>query len=163
MGRFSPTGIEGPVQRVSTDAWAIEACPHHGPGLAIAADGAWHVAWWSGGGARRGLFHAFSRDDGRHFSSPQALGEARHQPGHGRLLATASGLLLAWREFDGETTRIRLQRSADGLAWSDAEELAATRHAADRPVLLQDGRRAYLSWQTADEGWRLIPLPGTTT
>jgi hypothetical protein len=163
VGRFTEASLDGRLHRVSTDAWAIEACPHHGPGLAIGADGTWHVTWWSGGGARRGLFHAYSTDAGANFSAPVALGEARHQPGHGRLLAMRDGLLLAWREFDGETTRIRLQRSADGRSWTAPEDVAATRDAADRPVLLQGGGRAYLSWQTAAEGWRLMPLPGAAT
>jgi len=163
VGRFTEAGIEGAPHRVSTDAWAIDACPHHGPGFAVAADGAWHIAWWSGGGARRGLFHAFSTDGGTSFSDPIALGEARQQPGHGRLLATPDGLLVVWREFDGETTRIRLQCSADGRVWQTPKDVAITRDAADRPVLLRDARRAYLSWQTAAEGWRLIPLAATAT
>jgi hypothetical protein len=68
-----------------------------------------------------------------------------------------------WREFDGETTRIRLQCSADGRVWQTPKDVAITRDAADRPVLLRDARRAYLSWQTAAEGWRLIPLAATAT
>jgi hypothetical protein len=56
-----------------------------------------------------------------------------------------------------------LQCSADGRVWQTPKDVAITRDAADRPVLLRDARRAYLSWQTAAEGWRLIPLAATAT
>jgi hypothetical protein len=163
VGRIAADGSVDAPHRISRDAWAIEACPHHGPAFAIEAGGAWHAAWWSGGGQRRGLFHARSTDQGRSFSEPAALGDARRQPGHPQLLSTAQGLLLAWQEFDGEAMRVRLQRSADGVTWGAPRDIAETRDAADRPLLVSDGRAAFLSWQTAAEGWRLLPLPAEAT
>ena len=40
-------GAAAPVTaRATTDRWAIEACPHHGPGLAAAKDGGYHAVWF---------------------------------------------------------------------------------------------------------------------
>jgi len=36
--------------------------------------------------------------------------------------------------------------------------IAETKNASDQPMLLAEGGRAYLSWLTHDEGYRLIAL-----
>jgi hypothetical protein len=40
--------IAAPVTtvRATFDEWHINACPHHGPGLATAADGGFHTVWF---------------------------------------------------------------------------------------------------------------------
>src|SRR5207249_9208192 len=55
---FNDATTPGPLRRVSVDDWKLEACPHHGPSLAIAPDGSYHVAWFTDGKARKGLFYA---------------------------------------------------------------------------------------------------------
>ncbi len=153
--------MEGPF-RIAEDNWAIDACPHHGPALAVDAAGRWHAAWYSGGGDHAGLFYAASTDAGRHFATPRALGNAARQPGHPQLLALGERLLLIWQEFDGEQMRVMLEESRDGGAhFSAPREIASTADAADQPQLVTDRRAAYLSWQTRAEGWRLLTLePG---
>jgi hypothetical protein len=32
--------------RASFDGWKLDACPHHGPGLALAAQGGYHAVWF---------------------------------------------------------------------------------------------------------------------
>lgn len=159
MARIGRDGrLEG-VQRVSQDNWAIEACPHHGPANAVDGSGRWHVAWWSGGGERRGLFYARSADAGRSFTPPRALGAPARQSGHAQLLAFGERVLLAWREFDGERMRILGQRSADGgTHWSAPEVLAETPDTAEQPRLVAQQGRAYLSWLTRAESWRFLPV-----
>jgi hypothetical protein len=148
-----------PVHRVSVDDWAIDACPHHGPSLAVAPDGAYHVAWFTEGKARQGLFYARSTDGGRSFSAPVPVGDPDRQPGRAQLLAAAGAVWLAWQDFDGEETTISLMTSRDGGAsWSAPRRVARTIDAADQPVLVGDGERVFLSWLTKAESYRLLPL-----
>jgi hypothetical protein len=149
----------GPIHRVSADHWAIDACPHHGPSLAIADDGSYHAAWFSGGGVRQGVFYSHSADGGRTFSEPMALGSAARHPSRPYVLATGRNIWLAWKEFDGARTTVSIEVSGDGGAtWSAARTVAHTSDFSDHPLLVSDGQHAYLSWLTHNEGYRLVPL-----
>ncbi len=148
------------LHRIAEDNWAIDACPHHGPAMAVDGAGRWHSAWYSGGGDRQGLFYANSSNAGQRFSAPRRLGNPAQQPGHPQLLALGEKLLLIWQEFDGEKTRVLAETSTDGGAhWTAPRELAATTDAADQPQLTSHAGAAYLSWQTRAEGWRFMPVP----
>ncbi|MDA8231773.1 MAG: sialidase family protein [Magnetospirillum sp.] len=147
--------------RVAADNWRVDACPHHGGAVAVGPGGTLHVAWYTGGTARPGLFYARSTDRGRHFGEPRPLGDPGRLPSHPQLLAAGGRVWLAWSEFDGETTRILAQSSTDGgLSWSPPHAVAETKDASDRPLLVADGPHPFLSWLTRNEGWRLLPLAG---
>jgi hypothetical protein len=156
---FSDPATPGPVNRVSVDGWKIEACPHHGPSLAIAPNGDYHVAWFTGAPARKGLFYARSGDGGRHFSQPLPIGNPNRTPSNPTVLAAAGTVWLAWKEFDGDQTTVQLMVSHDdGRSWSVPKAVAAAGDASDHPLLVTNGTRAFLSWQTKREGYRLISL-----
>lgn len=156
---FVAADTVGPLRRVSQDDWQIEACPHHGPALAVARDGAWHVAWFTASPVRTGLFYARSADAGEHFTAPLAFGDPARQPARPQLLAVGDSLWLAWREFDGEATEVVAMHSTDGGAsWSRRRVLGRSASPADHPLLVSDGRDAWFSWLTAAEGYRLLPL-----
>lgn len=70
---FEGRGTPGPLQRVSVDDWQIDACPHHGPAVAIGGTGTIHAAWFTSGKARKGLFYARSSDGGAHFTAPNSF------------------------------------------------------------------------------------------
>lgn len=160
---FSAPDKPGPKRRVAVDEWKIDGCPHHGPALATAGDTI-HVAWFTQGAAREGLFYARSGDGGASFTAPVAVGDPDRQAGHAQLLAAADQVWLAWKEFDGKQSRVMGQLSADGgKSWSAARPLASTADASDHPILLSDGRGgALLSWHTKAEGYRMLPLEGGT-
>ena len=142
---------------MAVDDWKTEACPHHGPSLAIAADGTYHVAWFTNGRARRGLFFASSSDGGRTFSPPQVVG--RPGASHPYLLKLGDAVWLAWKEFDGETTTVFAKISHNnGRTWSEPQSLARTTDSSDLPLLVTNGRAIFLSWQTQAERYRLIPV-----
>lgn len=144
--------------RVSADEWAT-TCPHQGPTLAIDAAGRWHVAWFTRGKQRQGLFYARSADGGKNFSEPEALGDPERAPSRPQLLAVGDRLYRAWKEFDGATTTVALQSSQDGgKSWSPVRVVAATTDASDHPLLVANKGTAYLSWLTREDGYRLIPL-----
>lgn len=149
----------GPIYRVSVDDWKTDVCPHQGPSLAIAPDGSYHVAWFTNGGVRKGLFYARSTDGGRTFSAPTPVGDAERNPSRAYLLAVGDALWLAWKEFDGERTTVAAMASRDaGRTWSSPRILAQTGDASDHPLLVADGKQVFLSWQTRAEGYRLLPL-----
>jgi len=154
---FADPQTPGPIYRVSVDDWKTDACPHHGPSLAISPDGAYHVAWFTNGRARRGLFYARSTDGGRTFSDPMPFG--RPGASHPDLAAVEGTLWLAWKEVDGETTTVLAMASHDnGRTWSEPKAPARTSDTSDHPLLVTNGREVFLSWQTQAEGYRLVPL-----
>jgi hypothetical protein len=156
---FQDEKTPGPVRRVSVDDWKIEACPHQGPSLAIAPDGSYHVAWFTDGAARKGVFYARADSADAPFSVPRALSKPDRQPARPYLLASGSALHLVWKEFDGTKAVVRWQVSHDsGRQWTEARTVADTEDASDHPILVADRQRVYLSWLTKIEGYRLIPL-----
>lgn len=145
--------------RATDDNWEMNACPEHGPAFAIAPDGRYHLAWFSQGKKRQGLFYAWSKDRGKHLSHILAVGSKKAQAGHPALLALGTRVALAWHEFDGRRTAIKAMVSPDGGEhWSAAQTLAQTKSPADFPQLISDGSRIYLSWNSNETGYRLIAL-----
>jgi hypothetical protein len=156
---FKDAATPGPLRRVSVDDWKIEACPHQGPSLAIAPDGSEHVAWFTDGAARKGLFYARADSAEAAFGPPRALSSPDRQPARPYLLADGPALHLVWKEFDGTKTQVRWQLSRDsGRTWSATRTVADTEDASDHPLLVAHAGRAYLSWLTKAQGYRLIPL-----
>jgi hypothetical protein len=156
---FKDAATPGPLRRVSVDDWKIEACPHQGPSLAIAPDGSEHVAWFTDGAARKGLFYARADSAEAAFGPPRALSSPDRQPARPYLLADGPALHLVWKEFDGTKTQVRWQLSRDsGRTWSATRTVADTDDASDHPLLVAHAGRAYLSWLTKAQGYRLIPL-----
>lgn len=155
-------GVDAP-RRVTHGRWRVDACPHHGPAMAIDDDGVHHLAWFDNGPEARGLFYARSADGGATLSPPLALGKPAARPGHAALLSSGDGkLYLAWKEFDGLVSPVRAMRSEDGgITWSAPVTVAQTEDASDHPQLAAHGGRVFLSWNTLAEGYRLIPLAET--
>ena len=145
--------------RLSHENWNVAGCPHHGPSLSIAADGVYHATWFSNAPERQGLFYAYSADRGRTFSAPLNFGNPEAQPAHPYVLSLGSRVYLVWKEFDGENTGIFGMRSGDGgMSWSAPKKLADTSDVSDWPLLIGTNNQAYLSWNTKNEGYRLIEM-----
>src|SRR5882672_3128554 len=143
---FKDAMTPGPLRRVSVDDWKLEACPHHGPSLAVAPDGSQHVAWFTDGAARKGLFYARADSADSAFGAPRALSSPDRQPARPYVLADGRALYLVWKEFDGTKARVRWQVSHDsGRTWSAVRTVADTDDASDHPLLVAHAGRAYLS------------------
>ncbi len=146
-------------QRATHDEWRIDACPHHGPALAIGKDGGYHQVWFSGAEERHGLFYARSTAQGKSFTAPLRFGDEAAQAGHADVLSRVNTVFIVWKEFDGSATIIRMMRSTDnGQHWEATRSVATSRGASDHPLLIADRNTIYLSWNTAQEGYRLIAL-----
>jgi hypothetical protein len=61
----------GEPQAVSADGWKLNGCPHSGPRLARAEDGALWTAWFTG--AEPGIYAAVSRDGGSTFDAREPI------------------------------------------------------------------------------------------
>lgn len=160
LAKADPAGTGWARTRVSEDEWRIEACPTDGPALAIGTDGRYHIAWFTQGSVRQGLFYANSSDRGQHFSKPMPIGNSKDQlPGHPDVISLGQRVILAWSEFDGIKTRIMILQSNDrGNTWSQVRSVAESTSESDFPFLLTDGQAIFLSWNSQIEGYRLIPI-----
>jgi len=157
--RVSPAGEPSPVMRVTDDDWRIDACPEHGAALAIAPDGHYHLAWFTQGNKRQGLFYASSADRGVTWSAPLRVGSETALAGHADVLALEGRVFVAWQQFDGMRTAILAMSSADdGRTWTAPRELASSTAATDYPRLIANGAAAYVSWSAGRDGYRLLPL-----
>jgi hypothetical protein len=156
---FAGPEAPGPVERVSDDNAVIDACPHHGPSLAIGPDGTYHVTWFALGSKLKGLYYARSSDGGKSFSTPMPLGDGKAQVSRPYVLAAGGTIYLAYKVFNGERTSVEVMTSSDqGQTWSKPWTAAETAEASDHPLLIADGERAYLSWFASKEGYLLLPL-----
>lgn len=145
--------------RVTDDGWRIDACPKHGPALSIAEDGRYHIAWFTQGDKRQGLFYAHSDNDGQDFSPPLGFGKLDLLAEHADVLALGNRVVLAWKEFDGHKTRLLAMQSQDrGTRWSRAAVIGESNAESDHPDLIANGKRIFASWSALDHGYKLIPI-----
>lgn len=145
--------------RVSYDNWEVDACPHHGPSMAISQGGIYHFVWFDNAPDKNGLFYARSVDGGKTVSSSKPFGNNAAQASHPYVLSFGAKVVVVWKEFDGEKAVVMAMTSdTAGQQWSAPRSLATTAGASDHPLLIADGDMAYLSWNTAREGGQMIKI-----
>jgi hypothetical protein len=150
---------EGAIRRISKDEWKTDACPHHGPSIAISSSGKIHVAWFTQGSARSGVFYARSTNQGKTYSRPQRIGQEDENISRPYLLVQGKSVYLVWKRFDGNRTSIFLKQSSDdGKTWTPPAIIASTDGYSDHPLLISKNQQVYLSWLTREDGYQLIPL-----
>lgn len=141
------------LKRVGQENWKIDACPHHGGGLAI-SDEVYHAVWFSNSDTKKGLFYANSKDAGQHFSDAMNFGG--DGASHAHVLAMGQNVAIVWLEFDGKLNRVQLIKSKDaGKTWSKPETIATAQDKADNPFLLTEGAVMYLSWQVPSQDFHV--------
>ncbi|NJD35617.1 MAG: exo-alpha-sialidase [Betaproteobacteria bacterium] len=155
---FAVLGAEAKTpMRASHDDWKLDACPHHGPGLAPAAQGGYHAVWFGEKAGRAAVRYGRLAADGA------PLGEVRELPDphaeHADVGAAGMQVAVIWRSFDGEKTRLRAWLSADAGAHFSLRELAATSEENDHPRLLATPSEIRVLWRTAKEIHVLPVLP----
>jgi len=155
---ISARGTE-PIRRVADDQWKTDACPHHGPSIAVSGTGKFHVAWYTQGSKRSGVFYANSTNQGITYSKPSRVGAEGVSIARPYLLAIGQQIWLVWKEFDGSKSSIYLKESQDdGNTWSNAKLLAGTAGYSDHPLLLSRGGEVFLSWLTRNDGYQFIRI-----
>ena len=159
LSRTQPDSKEPLSWRVTFDEWKIKGCPEHGPAISIADDGSYHIAWFTQGSVRQGLFYAYSSDRGQNFSAPMSFGTPKKLPVHPDILTQGKHIVLTWTEYDGTKTQLLVMQSTDGgQTWSTAKSIAESESGADFPFLLRNTQGIFVSWNSKHEGYRLVPL-----
>ncbi|MGE5490472.1 MAG: sialidase family protein [Actinomycetota bacterium] len=159
LARLKPDGTLESVQRATFDHWKVDACPHHGPSLAVDEKGTKHAVWFN---QKDGEGHVYygrlqPRNGGIAVEGQRPIGGP--QAAHADVAAKGGRLAIAWKEFDGERTRLHALLSTDGGMTFSPRALAATDGASDQPRIIAKGDDLYAFWRTDKEGFRLYPLP----
>ncbi len=143
------------IVRASRDRWAINACPHHGPGLAPAEGGGYHAVWFGERGGVAAVRYGRLGADG------VPAGEARVLPDpsaeHADVVAAGRRVVVAWRSFDGSATRLRAWVSDDGGERFVLRELGRSTAENDHPRLARRDDRLIAVWRT-DPEIRVVPI-----
>jgi BNR repeat-like domain len=156
---ISDSGKAGPVRRISDDNWKTDVCPHQGPSIAVSGAGTFHVAWFTQGKNRSGVFYANSHDEGKTYSLPVRVGREDTNVSRPYLLALDRSVWLVWKEFDGQNTLVFMKNSTDdGKTWSQVKLLAQTSEYSDHPLLISKANEVFLSWLTREHGYQLIKI-----
>lgn len=152
--KLGKDGAPGSVERATFDRWKIDACPHHGPSLAVAADGTRHAVWFDQVDGEGKVFYGRLRS-GRVEGQRTVGGE---RAAHADIAVAGMRVAIVWKEFDGQKTHLRAEVSDDGGASFKPVGLTATEGASDQPRLLLRGDSVFAFWHTEREGMRLFPL-----
>ena len=155
---ISAKGAE-PIRRVAEDDWKTDACPHHGPSIAVSDSGKFHVAWYTQGSKRSGVFYANSTNQGMSYSRPAKIGSEGANVSRPYLLALGQQVWLAWKEFDGAHSLVYIKQSIDdGKTWGAPKIISKTSGYSDHPLLINQGDAVFLSWLTRADGYQLIQI-----
>jgi len=134
-------------QRIAYDNWKIDACPEHGPAMAIDKQNRIHMTWFTQGDSHQGLYYAHSDDGGKTISEPSSLGNKAYLPGHADVQTLNDKVLIAWQEFDGSQTHVWSLLSTDhGKHWTAPREIVKASNKTSFPKLISNNKQIYLSW-----------------
>jgi hypothetical protein len=155
------------LKRATFGHWQIDGCPHHGAAIASGGEGkdwwGYHMAYFDGNDKKPGLY--YSRMDGVAWASspPKKFGNNKNQAGHPTLLAMGDQVWLVWREIELKNNMahhsiVGMFSDDGGRSWQDAKVLATSMGKTDYPQLVGVQGKAYLAWNTVDEGFVLLGM-----
>lgn len=135
--------------RATLDNWKVDACPHHGAALAPASQAGFHAVWFGARGEEFALRYGRLDAQGRPAGDVRALPDAAAE--HADLQTQGRRLVIIWRSFDGEATRVQAWISEDEGQHFTLRELARTQEENDYPRLVskpaeKSGAPAKLFW-----------------
>ena len=154
LAAMYPDGRAGGVQRATFDDWRIDACPHHGPGLAAAPDGGYHAVWFGirkkGNEDIAAVRYAHLLADGSPvLESVRALPDERAE--HADVLAAGQRVAVVWRSVSGVQSTLHAWLSKDGGKTFHLQTLGKVQGDNDHPRLAQQGARMVAVWRNAKE------------
>ncbi len=158
---LGPEGLISPMQKATSDGWHIDACPHHGPSIDAVGGGddrEYHLAWFTNGTERKGIYYGRRVVNGDDPVSVRAI-SVKPSASHPHLVSIQNQVWIAWKEFDGNQTLVKVLNSDNGgSSWGDERIVATTGSDSDHPFLLKASDDIYLSWFTRSEGYRIIRI-----
>jgi hypothetical protein len=151
----SAQGQSKPPVRSTFDDWQINACPHHGPGLAaITSQTGFHMVWF---GIRKqdgqdvpGVRYARLNANGEPLlSSVKALPDARAE--HADVLAHKQRVVVVWRSSEGSTSTLKAWISENEGQSFSVKVLGQTQGPNDHPRLVQRAEKMLVVWRDTKE------------
>ena len=145
------------IVRASYDEWQINACPHHGPGLASNVQGerqlGYHAVWFgirqaNGAGVAAVRYARLDNSGAPLPDTVQVLPDARAE--HADVRAWQRDVAVVWRSTDGATSTLKAWLSRDGGEHFKLRELARATGYNDQPRMAQDGARIVVVWRTME-------------
>ena len=155
---FAPVGAPANrITRSSHDDWQINACPHHGPGLALNAGGhptGYHTVWFGirkvNGQDQAAVRYARLNTQGEPLTETlRVLPDARAE--HADVLADGQNVAVVWRSSEGAVTSLKAWLSADGGQNFTLKTLGQATGYNDHPRLAQSGSRMVVVWRNTQE------------
>jgi hypothetical protein len=133
------------INRATYDRWNVDACPHHGPGLAIAEDGTRHAVWFNQvDGAGRVYYGQLTSD------KPTRVKQLPDGATHADVAVSGNSVAIAWKRFDGEATRVESWLSSDGGRTFAPGASLSTSGDSDQPRLVTTKGDIVLVWRRAE-------------
>jgi hypothetical protein len=133
------------VERVTFDRWQIDACPHHGPSLAIAGDGTRHAVWFNQmNGEGRAYYGRLTNPAP---ANVQALPAGAIHPD---IAVDGNKVAVVWKRFDGAATRVESWLSKDGGKRFTAGPSLQTGGDSDQPRIVSRDGTMLVVWRRAE-------------
>jgi len=145
------------VVRATQDDWKIDACPHHGPGLALAKDGGYHAVWYGVRNNHPAVRYGRLLADGRPSGPVQELPDPGAE--HADIATLGEQVVIVWRSYDGTATHLSAWLSDDDGAHFRLRELAATAEDNDHPRMVVTPGGIRVLWRTTSDIHVYAPLP----
>ena len=132
--------------RATFDNWAIDACPHHGPGLTPAAGGGYHAVWFGERAGAAQVRYGRLDSEGKPAAAVLALPDERAE--HADVLSAGQRVAIVWRSFDGSGMNLKAWVSDDDGRHFNLRQLARTAADSDYPRLVRKGAQLFVLWNT---------------
>ncbi len=144
-------------KRATFDEWNIQACPHHGPGLAradSAGSPGYHAVWFGirkeKGADIAAVRYARLGADGQPIASTvRALPDAQAE--HADVAAIGDRVAIVWRSFQGKETSLKVWLSKDAGKTFETRVLASAHGNNDQPHLVSKDSRMVVVWRTEEK------------
>lgn len=151
---LTPSGRAPSIERATFDRWRIDACPHHGPGLAYDGKNLRHAVWFNQSGGEGRAFYGQLTQDG-----PAQIHTLPPGASHADVASLGDVVAIAWKRFDGKSTRIESWLSRDSGATFTGAAVLDTKGDSDQPRLVSTKDNILLVWRRA-EGVAVQALTG---
>lgn len=150
------------ITRSTHDGWQINACPHHGPGLALntskaqvgAEQAGYHSVWFGirkvDGQDQAAVRYARLNAQGEPLPETlRVLPDPRAE--HADVMAEGPNVAVVWRSSEGAATTLKAWLSTDGGQNFSLKTLGETTGYNDHPRLAQSGVHMVVVWRNTQE------------
>ncbi len=147
------------TRRATRDDWKIDACPHHGPHMSNGKNpGDYHLVWFSQGERHKGIYYGSYSVESAEMSNLFAV-DQRAGASHPLVSVVGNQVVVFWKYYDGENTRLQMIRSMDGgVQWKPAKTLLLAVGDSDHPQLVVGSNRVQIGWLAEQEGFRVVDI-----